>query len=80
MPPCLLFPAPPKVLEEESAEVEARRKGLERSQEAAKQELGAAREELRLAAKRLEEDKEELKTAWKVTAFPQKVAVLCTAA
>lgn len=55
-------------MEEESAEVEARRKVLEETQVAGKQELDAAREELRLAADRLEGEKEELKAAWKVCA------------
>lgn len=54
------------MVEEESAEIEARRKGLEESQEAGRRELDAAREELRLAADRLEGEKEELKAAWKV--------------
>lgn len=67
------------MLEEESAELEARRKGLEESQEAGKQDLDAAREELRLAANRLEGEKEQLKTAWKVKVFACYVyRVLCT--
>lgn len=55
-----------KVLEQESAEVEGRRKGLEETQEAGKQELDATRDELKAAADRLEAEKEDLKGAWKV--------------
>lgn len=49
--------------------MEARRKGLEEAQQVGKQELDAAREELKLAADGLEGDKEELKAAWKVDCF-----------
>lgn len=59
-----------KVLEEESVEVEARRKGLEEAREVGRQELDAGREELRLAAEGLEGEKEDIKAA-------QKVYILC---
>lgn len=55
-----------KVLEEESRELEGRRKGLEELQEAGRRELDAGREELRLAAEGLEGEKADLKAARKV--------------
>lgn len=54
------------MLEDESAEIEARRKALEESQEVGKQQLEAGREEMRLAAERLEAEKGEIQAAWKV--------------
>lgn len=55
-----------KVLEEESVELEARRKGLEETQEVGRQELDAGREELKLAAEGLEREKEGIRAARKV--------------
>lgn len=46
--------------------METKRKALEASQEVGLQDLDAARGELKLAADRLEGDKEDLKAAWKV--------------
>lgn len=68
---------PPKVLEEESAEAEARRKGLEEAQEAGKQELDIARGELKHAADRLAREKEDLTAARKVTLLSRRVLVSC---
>ncbi len=59
-----------KVLEDESAEVEARRKALQEAQEVGKQQLEAGREEMRLAAERLETEKGEIQAAWKVREDP----------
>lgn len=63
-----------KVLEDESVEVEARRKALEEAQDLGRQELEAGREELKLAAEGLEGEKEDMRAARKVLAGVSKAA------